>query len=450
MSWYSRESLLLFLAAAIFAVHASLALVVVPPWQHPDEPQNVALIRLLKEAGSTRPLDELIMRYRGGTRDDPATEPLIVASMVQHRWWEHYGRPAPDPPPTTFKAAGAVVGADFGLPGGGMLYFTTFAGVFRSLGIDAPLPQLYVVRVFSALCGLLTLWLGWSAMRVAFGASVAAAVTAVLALHPQFVLVSTAANPDALVNLLGALAWYFAVRSLAGGSSVGNGTGLLAAALAAGLVKRVGVPLLACAGITIVFFSGRSARDRLRIVAVACAGVVAVALIAWRWAPEEFNRVIASTAFIDERWVLGDLSMTRLWRFIASLMASAYLYAGWLRYPPPVPLLVVVFLASALGLAGVCWGWKKTSAHRRRALALAAVFTGVQLIATFAVHFPISSGAQGRYLFPVMLPFLALVVAGYSSIPVARSTHARLAVPVLAAAACDVIGWTLVLVPAYG
>ena len=450
MSWHSRESLLLFLAAAIFAVHASLALVVVPPWQHPDEPQNVALIRLLKAAGSTRPLDELIMRYRGGTRDDPATEPLIVASMVQHRWWEHYGRPAPDPPPTTFKAAGTVVGTDFGLPGGGMLYFASFAAVFRSLGIDAPVTQLYVVRIFSALCGLLTLWLGWSATRIAFGPYVAAAATAVLALHPQFVLVSTAANPDALVNLLGALAWYFAVRGLAGGSIVGNGAALVAAALAAGLVKRVGVPLLACAGITIVFFSGRSVRDRLRILAVACAAVVAVALIAWWLAPTEFNRVVASTAFIDQRWVLGDLSMTRLWRFVAGLLSSAYLYAGWLRYPPPVPLLVVAFIVTALGLGGVCWGWKNASAPIRRGFTLATVFAGVQLIATFAVHFPISSSAQGRYMFPVMVPFLALVVAGYSSIPVARNTHARLAFPVLAAAVCAVIGWTLVLIPAYG
>jgi hypothetical protein len=55
VSWSSRDSLLLLLAAAIFAIRATLALVIVPPWQHPDEPQNVALIRLLKEAGSARP-----------------------------------------------------------------------------------------------------------------------------------------------------------------------------------------------------------------------------------------------------------------------------------------------------------------------------------------------------------------------------------------------------------
>ena len=450
MSWSSRDSLLLFLAAAIFAIRATLALVIVPPWQHPDEPQNVALIRLLKEAGSARPLDDLIMRYRGGTRDDPATEPLIVASMVQHRWWEHYGQPVSDPPPTTFKAAGAVVGTDFGLPGGGMFYFKAFAAVFRAFGIDAVLPQLYVVRVFSAACGLVTLWFAWAASRIAFGTSIAAAVSMVLALHPQFVLVSTAANPDALVNVLGAAAWYFAVRCLVGGSMLANGAGLLAAAVAAGLVKRVGVPLLAGAATTIVFFSGRPIRERLRIIGVTCVGIVAVALIAWLLAPEEFNRVIASTAFIDERWVLGDLSSMRLWRFVAGLLSSAYLSAGWLRHPSPVPLLIVVFIATAIGLAGVCWGWKRASAQSRCALALAAVFTVVQLIATFAVHFPIGSSAQGRYMFPVMVPFLALVVAGYSSISVAGSIQARLAVPVLIAAACDVIGWTLVLVPAYG
>ena len=450
MSWSSRQSLLLFLAAAIFVVRTVLALVIVPPWQHPDEPQNVALIRLLKETGSTRPLDDLIMRYRGGTRDDPATEPLIVASMVQHRWWEHYGRPVPDPAPTTFKAAGEVVGTDFGLPGGGMFYFKSFAAAFLALGIDGVLPQLYLLRVFSASCGLLTLWLAWASSRIAFGTPIAAAVSVVLALHPQFLLVSTAANPDALVNAFGAAAWYFAVRCLAGGALLANGAGLLTAAVAAGLVKRVGVPLLAGAATTLLFFSGRPIREHLRILAVTGAAVAAVALIAWRWAPDEFTRVIASTSFIDERWVLGDLSLTRFWRFVAGLLSSAYLSAGWLRHPSPLPLLAVAFLATVVGLAGVCWGWKGASAPSRRAFALAAVFTGVQLIATFAVHFPIGSSAQGRYLFPAMVPFLALVVAGYSSISFTGSNDARLAVPVLIAAACDVIGWTLVIVPAYG
>jgi len=104
----------------------------------------------------------------------------------------------------------------------------------------------------------------------------------------------------------------------------------------------------------------------------------------------------------------------------------------------------------ALGMAFALAAPLTANAQGRRAFALAAAFTGIQLIATFAVHFPIGSSAQGRYLFPVIVPFLALVVAGYSSISFTRRTDARLAVPVLVAAACDVIGWTLVIVPAYG
>jgi hypothetical protein len=206
-------------ATTLFVVRVGLALVLIPPWQQPDEPQNLALVRLLMHERGGRPLDDLVLRYRGGIRDDPATEPLIVGSMVEHRWWQHFGRPVPDPPPVSFAAAGEVVDADFGLPGGGMAYFLGSATLLHFLSIDDLLAQLLTLRVVSAVCGVLTLLAAWSGSRRLLGTTIAGGVVALIALHPQFLLVSTAANPDSLVNLCGALAWYFSARCLAASRS---------------------------------------------------------------------------------------------------------------------------------------------------------------------------------------------------------------------------------------
>jgi 4-amino-4-deoxy-L-arabinose transferase-like glycosyltransferase len=90
------------------------------------------------------------------------------------------------------------------------------AFVFRQFHVNEPVSQLYAMRLFSTVCGLLTICAAWGASRLVFGATAAGAIAMVLALHPQFLLVSIAANPDALVNVFGALTWYFAARLLAG------------------------------------------------------------------------------------------------------------------------------------------------------------------------------------------------------------------------------------------
>src|SRR5687767_2605909 len=86
--------------AILFLPRVLLALLVIPPWQQPDEPQNVAFVRLLQHNAGGRTVDDLTLRFRGGIRDDPLSERLIVASMVEHGWWRHFGRSTPSPPPT--------------------------------------------------------------------------------------------------------------------------------------------------------------------------------------------------------------------------------------------------------------------------------------------------------------------------------------------------------------
>ncbi len=145
-------------ATAVFVAHLSLSLLVIPPWQQPDEPQYMAFVRLLMKESRGRSVDELVARYRAGERDDPATEPLIVDSMIRHGWWRHYGRPDPPRGRHGFEAAAAVVRAEFGLPGGPTAWPVLSARILGALSIDDVETQLYVVRGVSAILGVLTLW----------------------------------------------------------------------------------------------------------------------------------------------------------------------------------------------------------------------------------------------------------------------------------------------------
>src|SRR5688572_13389668 len=439
------------IVAALFVPRVLLALVLIPPWQHPDEPQNIVLIRLLKENQGRRSTAELITRFRAGMRDDPVTEPLIVGSMAEHGWWTHYGRPTPEPPPVAFTAPADVVKSDFGLPGGGTTYFAASAAAFRVFGIDDPLQQMHALRAFSALLGALTIVAAALGARLLFGDTIALAVAALLALHPQFLLTSTAANPDAVVNAFGSLAWYLTARLFTGAGLV-TAAAVIAAALAGGLVKRVGFPVLASAAVALsMWLVSRSRRQALlamvvvALTAAAIAGVLATAM------PEEWARLLASTSFIDERWSVGFSgdTMARLRTFTAGLFASAWLHAGWLRYPAPaaaMALWVAVLIVAIWGTASV---WARADTGRRAGLGIAFVYVSVQLVATYAVHFPVGSGAQGRYLFPAIGPFAALLCVGWAGASTPQDGSRRLATLMLIALGFDVLAWVAVLLPAY-
>ena len=186
-------------AFALLGCQLLLGLALIPPWQQPDEPTHVARVEL--------------RRHRIAHLDDgldPGREFEILRSMATYSWWQHR-RVREEPPPTIpqdFLAARPPVGTSAVVPGRTPLY-PWFAGrVLRWLPYLSVVNDLYVLRTISAVLGLLTLWVAWLGARECLGALGGATVAVVLALHPQFAIVSTTATPDAMVNLLGACAWW--------------------------------------------------------------------------------------------------------------------------------------------------------------------------------------------------------------------------------------------------
>jgi hypothetical protein len=234
-----REWWLIFAACALLASRLVVALIIIPPWQQPDEPTHVALVEAQKNR--TVSID---------AADDPAREQQILRSMARYRWWEHraVGFEPPEQLPERFIRAGRGVAvanvANITKPA---MYFRVVSWLLAWLPARSVVADMYVLRAFSALLGLLTFWIAWLGARECLGPLGGAIVAVLLSLHPQFAVVSTGATPDALVNLLGACLWWQGAIVLGGQRSLWPLALVWLSAVAAAASDRMGVPLLAVA-----------------------------------------------------------------------------------------------------------------------------------------------------------------------------------------------------------
>ena len=261
-----------FLAAvvALFLARVLAADRLVPPWQGPDEPTHFSLTKLLAS------------RTEVSAAERDALEARILESMARHGWWTAYQEPTPSPLPRTFREvrgylADNVSRGSFLQPA----YYASGAVVLRvapAMSVDA---EYEVLRLLSVTLAVATLLCAWAGTRLLFGDSVAAAVIALAALHPQFLLSALTVNPDALINLCGAIVWWQGARVYAGvGHPIGALLAVATAAVVAALSKRNGIPLIIVAvGISAIaayrWYAGAPPRQRRWLLGAAAFGIVA-------------------------------------------------------------------------------------------------------------------------------------------------------------------------------
>ena len=434
---------LLATVTVVFVLRLLLALAVIPPWQAPDEPTHLLLVRIL--AGQTTP----DLSRRTGL----AIEGEVVASMAEHGWWRHYGRLTPDPLPRDLTDAGLTV-----VDSGPISYYVSTAAVFRSLGVESLQAQFDALRRLSAVFGVLTLWCAWAGTRRLFGPSVADLSAAVIAIHPQFALVSTSVGPGAVVSFFGAMVWWQGAVVLTAGRL--SAAALLWASAALGaLAKRDGLPLVVMAavitslgllrGIHPARFGARALMAASLAVGLAAVGAVLAA--------DEVSRIVDTLPLLLFDRSLDPESATWAYfgRFSLLLVDSAWLFAGWMRYPAPPLWVLTVRVLMALSAGGLLiLAWQ----HRRRlstvwtppyGIWLPLVLVAIQVSAIYAVHFRLNVSPQGRYLFSVIAPMVVVFWIGL------RSWWPRRAWPLVAGGLVaallllDVVGWSALLIPLY-
>ncbi len=443
----SRRSALLLIVAC-FTAQTLAALAIIPPWQNPDEPQHVMSVRQVLAYGPDFLVNVL----------EPSAERDIVSSMAQYGWWTHYGRPTPEPVPTTFAAGPAqIVREYFGPPSGGSrLYYRSMAALFRATSVDSVLPQMYVMRILSAILSLLLLAGIWRGTKVILDEFSAVVVTAAVALMPQFVLMSTTAGPDALVNLAGAAFWWSAAILLTEEVTWMRLTAVAGTAVFAVLVRRMGAPLLiAAVGLIVARLLADvrrpGTRHRVAIAAgAAIAAVVVLALVIFQVMPVEVQRAATWVQF-DPRQSMAGITgrIALLQSFLEALFTTFWLSAGWLRYAAPAWWYGVPLAMAVAAAIGVLW-FASDSVVERRAVGLAVVMTALQIAAIIAYYFGVlQSGPQGRYLFPAMPAIAFLLWTGWRRWFDADRQRIAAAYLIAVMVFVNVTAWVIVIFPAY-
>jgi predicted membrane protein DUF2142 len=434
-------------AIVVLLARMMLADLIIPPWQHPDEPIHVAAAEVWRS------------RITGSDAQDRGREADIIDSMIRHGWWRHYGQPLPPgPQPTRFVSTGAVF-STIGLVPESSSYAPPYyaaVGWLMSLAPRGAVERdLYFMRVVSMLCTVGTLWVAFLGSRLALDALGAATVTSLFALHPQVAIASTTAGPDAVVICAGAILWWQTMSALSasaeatadrrGTNQVRSLAILWLAAVGAAMVDRLGIALIPIAFIVTAVVAGerlrfRSAAAALGLVAVAIA--VAAATIPAIRSPLRISlaETLVSSSLVDALHYTG--------RFTAFLLSSWWYSLGWVRYFAPNWWVVSTSVITAVAVAGT-WRAFARSSDTRRVIILAVMNLLCFLAAVGWVFLRVQVGAQGRYLFPVIVPTLTLIWLGTAAWLPARFRHIGSAALIAAFAVLDLVVWSLVALPAY-
>lgn len=433
------------LIATVFACQALLAIAVIPPWQGPDEPSHVNFARIVTRQAHA----PLLVR-------DADSEREILRSMVRHAWWQHYGRPALKTEPNRFDEVDRSSSLDGMLPGPRPYYVV--AGRIASAWPGGVVGELYLLRLLSLVLGLATICVIWAATHTLFDQLTRVVVTIAAALHLQFILVSTTASPDALVNLLGVVVWWQVVRVARNPANIGAVAMLWAAAMAAVAIKRLGFPMiLVAAGMTlfaVLRAKSRGWRQMLLWGVGSASAVALVGLATYTLAPDFFlsivRRMLEGTPLIDSTQIPVALTWEFLLPFTKGFFESWWLAVGWGRYLPPSWWVFLAYALAIVALLGVVRRWlQAVNATTRIELGAMTLMILVQAAGEYWVYARMAHGAQGRHLFPCLVPALVLLWLGFAEwVPTRYRRHAAVGL-IAVFALLNVSGWTRVAIPPY-
>jgi hypothetical protein len=431
------------IASAIYVCHVAVPFVLIPPWQQPDEPSHVALVELHRNRVDL--LDGSL---------DPARESEILKSMARYDFWYHRapGFAIPSEIPDRFLAAGPRVAVDVVEIARPTIYFRVAGRLLRWFPRLSVVEDLYLLRGLAAIFGLLTIWAAWLAARESLGEG-GAIVPVLLALHPQFVTVSAAATPDAMANLLGAFMWWQTAVVVRTGFLLPL-AGVWAAALAAASADRMGVPLLAVALlVSLVVVRRRMPQPIVKTSLARTAAVVAIVFAMSVWIIDTFGNTYNVRGMVFRSWMpVPDALRWDFFQGFTSFVHQSWWFSlGWVRYGPPSWWVAACVALTAIALIGA---YRRIAGRgddpaTRTILLLAAAAVALQLFAVYMTYFRLGNGAQGKSLFPVLIPCLLLLSAGVEGlVPRARLLHVAAAL-VLVFALLDAAAWGLVAIPAY-
>jgi len=264
---FQNEHTLLIAILLLALVNGLLYILIVPPWQHYDEPNHFEIIWLLTERGERpKPGD-----YDTGMRRD------VARSMIEHGFFESWGQP----PDLTSEKPWIGQFSQFGEP---PLYYLLASLPQRLLGNADVTVQLYAARLVSLGLFLVTILAGYGLTTEITRTRhpLRFLVPLTMALLPAFVDLMTAVNNDAAAIAAFSLFLWGCVRLVRRGPAWPTLLWVLIACALCLFAKRTVFMALPLLGIALLF---TFLRGKYRVLAwglVILSGIVGtLALFSW-------------------------------------------------------------------------------------------------------------------------------------------------------------------------
>lgn len=415
--------LVLILVLTLFRgiLYASL----VPPWQTPDEPKHFEYVALLQEKGR-------LVTYEDAS---PALQREIISSMRVYDFWRFGYANSPEQASHSFEDVWNSAFTELDRPPLYYLAASLAYAPFRGMSVDT---QLYAIRLFSVVLGVLTVLMTFLAVRTifpedAFLPSMAAIFVSFLPMHT---FVTSSVNSDNMANLVAAALAYALARLFKGGASIAKVAGILLLVGAGLWSKRTTVFMLPLTAMTIpLYLFGR----RPRASTWAFLGGTTMVLGAALALVARSGRLRDGVGWVLDHYFFNDSAATNLAHLFGNkytLDALLELYSGFLRRIFDsfwarfgwmnvrldafwYDILVGVALLGFIGLLHL--GLRLAMRHERlegwqaRIMVLYLLWMVLVVVITFihyTADFSTSSFPQGRYLFPALVPIATYFALG--------------------------------------
>jgi hypothetical protein len=421
----SRGLPLFLILVILAAVNGVIYILIVPPWQSPDEPTHFEYAQIV--AGGDR--------IFGSAVPDIDLQERIISSMDRYRFWTYLGWPRPQPLPRRFEDVIFLRLADAQTQIGRKppLYYFLASLPLRLFSGRSIVFKLYLLRSFSLLLTIATVVIVFAAGRMLFPKDrlfpfVPAFITAFL---PGFVLIGTSASLDPLANLLSSFFLYLMIRI----QFRGYKCHLLAASIA--VISLSALVTYKCLSLIPVFLAGMIIYavlnpDRtvkwLGLAAYSSFILLSLALVysivVWI-RPEAGAVLIRQSARVYSRvsgFIRGDIRLATYYYpwFHKEVFRSFWVKFGWAMYSLSPVYYLILKVVSIVSLTGVVALIARSTIRPgslsppvRRSILLLAFSALIVMIAYYSY-----SGlgprvtAQGRHLYVGILSWTILFVLG--------------------------------------
>lgn len=417
----SRGWLILFLGLTL--VRGAIYAATIPPWQAPDETGRFEYAWLIARLG------------RVPTREDISAtfEQELLASLYEWRYGEFIGRPLPermpvrrtDLPPQVFVRRSPVRSGRFSLA---YVWQALFLFPFWSQDLAF---QLFVARLSSVLLNLSIVWLAYRTFKelVPSQPRLVVLMTAVVVFLPQHTFINSTVGDGPLAEVMACLVLYCWVRLFRGGLGIWKVVGIVIGTLI-GMWGKVTAAFLIPVDVGLALWWLWRQRRRTwtwRYALYLCGGIVLLGLCLWVWSRSSLGiralRALQRLFTSELEWV--DRRGITLGKALLLTYDSFWANFGWMALPVGERWYGAVMTFSLLSIVG--WVTKSPQETRTPFGALVIMissFLMAVLIFVVEVLFLKSYYSfQGRYLFPVLVPYTFLFVKGLDRLFLAHHRH---------------------------